>query len=174
MAKSRPKIILTDIGVTIVVFMVAAVMLGVTNYRNHQAGNALDYQMVKTNITIARPELGDTIYLFDSGNETRQTFPRFTKTIDWDKRVLLAYVASPQPTAGYQFDLTSAHRQGPVATLRYRLRPPLTTLPSGAVQPVLFVTLERAELVSSSQFTFRLQNIETNQTASLSVPFNEL
>src|SRR3989344_4249911 len=105
MAKSRPKIILTDIGVTIVVFMVAAVMLGVTNYRNHQAGNALDYQMVKTNITIARPELGDTIYLFDSGNETRQTFPRFTKTIDWDKRVLLAYVASPQPTAGYQFDL---------------------------------------------------------------------
>jgi len=171
----RSRELLTDIGVTIVVFIVATVMLGITNYRNNQAGNGLTYKEIEISTNITDPNLADTIHLFHSTAEVRQVFPQFTKTVNWDKQVLMAYIASPQSGAGYHLEMVSAHRQGPVATLQYRLNSPLTT-PNVAVitQPVLFITLTKTDLVASSQLTFRFQNINTNQTSSLSIFPNEI
>ena len=172
---NQPTELLTDIGVTLVVFIVAITMLGITNYQNHQAGSGLDYKEIEISTNIADPDLADTIYLFHSKDEVRQIFPQFTKAVDWNKQVLMTYIASPQSGAGYQLKMVDAKRQGPIATLQYRLQTPLNPFDSTIVtQPVMFVTLTKSDLVSSSQFTFRFQNIDTNQTSSLSIFPNEI
>ncbi|AKM84669.1 MAG: hypothetical protein VE98_C0001G0212 [candidate division Kazan bacterium GW2011_GWA1_50_15] len=176
MAKTQPKILLTDIGVTIVVFMVTVVMLGITNYRNNQAGTELPYRELEAGLNISDPNLSDTIYLFHSGDAARQIFPRFTQNnVNWDKQLLVAYVAPPQPGAAYRIDVVNSRRQGPVVTIGYRI----AASPAGGAgvlssQPVLFVTMDRDDLVSSSELTFRFQNIDTNQTTSLSVAPDEI
>jgi hypothetical protein len=167
----KSKALLIDIGITIAVFMIAAALLGITNYRNNQLGTELPYQQLTTGLSSTDLDLADTVHLFRSADEASAIFPDFAPRINWDKQLLLTYIGSPQPTSGYTMKVIDARRQGPVATIRYRIAPPsnnslnLTVL----TQPVMVAAFNRDDLIASSQFTFRFQDIDTGRTNSLSL-----
>ena len=172
----KSKTLLIDIGIGIAVFMIAAAILGITNYRNNQQGIELPYQQLATKLSSTDLDLSDTVRLFRELDEVQNIFPDFTPQVNWDKQLLLSYIGSPQPTSGYALKIISARRQGPVATIQYQIVPPPTSSINLTVltQPVMMAAFNRADLAASSQFTFRFQNVDTGRTTSLSLFLNEI
>ncbi|MDD5606234.1 MAG: protease complex subunit PrcB family protein [Patescibacteria group bacterium] len=173
---SKSKDLLIDIGVTLVVFTVAVLLLGFTNYQNNKSDQGVTFRQLETGIALYEQTVDSSLFLIQSAEDANLVFPEFNERVNWAQEVVLGYIEYPQPTTGYTLKVTSVTRQGPQITVNYQL-----LLPSDAslnltvvTQPTLFVALNRTDLASSSQLTIRFRNELTNQTTSLSVSPDEI
>lgn len=173
---SKSKNLLIDIGVTIVVFIVAVLLLGYTNYRNNSANLGIEFRQLHAGIVLHNEATDSSVVLLQSGEEATTFFPTFNKTVDWKKEIILSYTEYPLPTSGYTLETTSVTRQGPQITINYKLLFP----PTGSInltvltQPTMFIAINRTDLASSSQLTIRFHNEVTQQTTSLSISPDEI
>lgn len=176
MASSETKDRLVDIGITLVVFIVATVILGVVNYHNNQQKVEVFYRQLDPHITVFDQNLANTAYLFSSQADIKAAFPEFSAKVSWNNEVLLLYISNPQPSSGYSLKLIDGTPQGDVILFRYRLVEPapgfsyLTVLS----QPVMAVAINRVNLVSTGPLILRFQDIKTSQTTSLTVTPEQL
>lgn len=172
----KSKDLLIDIGVTLVVFIVAVALLGWTNYRNNSSDSAIAYEHLDTDVVLYETVPNNSLFLLQSEQEATAIFPTLDATIDWDKQVVLGYIEHPQPTSGYSLEVSAVKKQGQLITVDYQLLFPspdsvnLTVL----TQPTLFIALNRTDLVTSNQMTVRFYNQLTAQTTSLSISPDEI
>lgn len=168
---SQTKDRLVDIGITLIVFIIATVVLGITNYQNNQQEVEVFYRQVDADIVIFDQNIANTVHLFRSAEDAEAAFPQFDAKINWSKEVALVYISYPQASSGYGLQLASGNQQGQTVTLKYKVTPPapgrsyLTVI----TQPTLTIAVNRINLVSNGPLIFRFQDIDTNQTTSLTV-----
>ena len=173
---TQKKGLLIDIGVTIIVFMIATITLGVVYNDNVESGTDLQWTDIDIYTVTDKSELQNKVLASFSANDLTEMFPNAEADIDWNTHFVLAYVGNLAPINNYSYEITEGQMQGSTATLKYRFSfpdvndvfpfDPDTTLQN---HPVLFVALERPDIDLSSQFTFRFQNADTNETHSLTI-----
>ena len=172
MANSIRKDRLVDIGITLVVLIVAVVVLGITNYQHSQQQLEVFYRQVDSDIAIFDENVANTAHLFRTADELAAAFPESNVKLNWNREALLFYVGHPQSSSGYDIKLVGADQQGQTITFKYKIVPPepgrayLTVI----TQPTLAIAINHVNLVSGGSVILRLQNVDTNQTTSLTVP----
>ncbi len=167
---------LVDVGITLVVFIFATIILGVVNYRNNQQEVDVFYRQIEPNIVVFDQSLANTVYLFSSAEDIRAAFPEFSARVNWDKEEVLFYISNPQPSSGYSLKLVDGSLQGQTILFRYRLVEPALgrSYLTAITQPVMAVAINRVKLVSSNPLILRFQDTKTNQTTSLTILPEEL
>ena len=173
---TQKKGLLIEIGVTIVVFMIATIALGVVYERNVKTGIELPWININIQVTTNNPELQNTVLAFLSKEELQNIFPKTINNINWETHILLTYIGNAAPTSDYSYEITEGIKIGSVATLKYNFSFSETndTFPLGIDDanqnyPVLFVALKKSDIDITNQFTFRFQNAITNETHSLTL-----
>lgn len=167
---------LADIGITLVVFIFATIILGVVNYRNNRQEVEVFYHQIEPNVAVFDQSLANTVYLFSSVEDTRAAFPEFSARVNWDKEAVLFYISNPQPSSGYSLKLVDGSLQGQTILFGYQLVEPAPgrSYLTAITQPVMAVAINRVKLVSSNPLILRFQDIKTNQTTSLTILPEEL
>lgn len=174
---TKKKGLLIEVGVTIAVFMLATIALGVAYNRNVETGTELLWTDINIYTVTNNPELKNNVLAFFTEDELLNTFPDIDSlNINWETHIALAYVGNVAPTTDYNYEITEGHRLGSVATLKYRFSFPEIndTFPLGIDDstqnhPVLFVAIDQEDIDATNQFTFRFQNADTNETHSLTI-----
>lgn len=172
---SQTKDRLVDIGITLVVLIIATVILGVTNYRNNQQNLEVFYRQPASNMAVFDQNIAGTLHFFSSLDEAQAVFPEFDAKVNWNNEAALIYISYPQPSSGYSLKLADGTQQGQTVLFQYRIVPPASDRAYLTVitQPVLVVAINRVSLVSTSPLIFRFQDVDSNQTTSLTVLPNE-
>jgi hypothetical protein len=173
---SKSKDLLVDIGVTLVVFTAAVLLLGFTNYRNNQSDLGIKFRQLDASPTLFDQITESSIVFLQSEAEAVAFFPEFDETIDWEKEVVLGYIESFQPTSGYTLKTSTVNKQGQEITVDYQLLlPPVdSTNLTVLTRPTMFIAISKTDLASSSQLTIRFHNETTSQTTSLSISPDEI
>lgn len=168
---SQTKDRLVDIGITLVVFIIATVVLGITNYQNNQQEVEVFYRQLDSGIAVFDQNIANTVHLFKSAEDVESAFPHFDAKVNWNKEVALVYIGYPQASSGYGLQLVGGDQQGQTVTLKYKVTPPAPGMSYLTVitQPTLTIAVNRINLVNSGPLIFRFQDIDTNQTTSLTV-----